>query len=83
MDEPTRKGPERCSFCGRTPAVHHRVFTGTHASICEQCVTTCADMLAETGSRYVAGHYGQPGYGRVVVTASGRRYEALPVVDVA
>jgi ATP-dependent Clp protease ATP-binding subunit ClpX len=49
MDEPTRKGPERCSFCGRTPAVHHRVFTGTHASICEQCVTTCADMLAETG----------------------------------
>jgi glyoxylase-like metal-dependent hydrolase (beta-lactamase superfamily II) len=41
------------------------------------------DMLAETASPYVAGHYAQPGYGRVVVTAGGRRYEALPVIDVA
>jgi len=49
MDESTRLKPERCSFCGRAPAVHHRIFTGTSASICEQCVTNCAEMLAETG----------------------------------
>ncbi len=37
------------------------------------------DMLAESGVPYLAGHYSQPGYGRVVVTSAGRSYEALPV----
>jgi glyoxylase-like metal-dependent hydrolase (beta-lactamase superfamily II) len=40
------------------------------------------DMLAETGVPYVAGHYVSPGHGRVVVTAEGRRYEALPVTEI-
>ncbi|HEY5683930.1 MAG TPA: MBL fold metallo-hydrolase [Acidimicrobiia bacterium] len=41
------------------------------------------DMLADSGVPYVAGHYVHPGYGRVVVTAEGRRYEALPVTEIA
>ncbi len=40
------------------------------------------DMLAESGTAYLAGHYPQPGYGRVVVTSAGRSYEALPVQQV-
>lgn len=40
------------------------------------------DMLAESGTPYVAGHYEQPGYGKVIVTSEGRRYEALPVEQV-
>jgi ATP-dependent Clp protease ATP-binding subunit ClpX len=40
--------PERCSLCGRVPAVHHRVFTGTSGAICETCVQTCVEMLSES-----------------------------------
>lgn len=39
------------------------------------------DMVAESGVPFAAGHYPQPGYGRVVVTAEGRRYEALAVTE--
>ena len=37
------------------------------------------DDLAASGIPFAAGHYDQPGYGRVVVTSVGRQYEALPV----
>lgn len=33
------------------------------------------DELAASGDQFVAGHYGQPGVGRIVDTADGRRYE--------
>jgi ATP-dependent Clp protease ATP-binding subunit ClpX len=42
---------ERCSFCGRVPAVQQRLFTGTQASICEACVAACADMMTESDER--------------------------------
>ncbi len=38
------------------------------------------DDLAASGTPFLAGHYDEPGYGRVVVTADGRDYQALPVV---
>ena len=38
-------------------------------------------MLAASGTPFAAGHYAQPGYGRIVVTSEGRRYEVLPVED--
>ena len=50
-DESNRKNGERCSFCGRMPAKNHRLFTGTQASICENCVSACSDMMAETEER--------------------------------
>lgn len=37
------------------------------------------EMLADASTPFAAGHYAQPGYGRIVVTAAGRKYEALPV----
>ena len=40
------------------------------------------DMLAETGVAFAAGHYEHPGYGRIIVTSEGRRYEALPVQQI-
>jgi ATP-dependent Clp protease ATP-binding subunit ClpX len=46
-DDSSRPKTERCSFCGRAPATHQRLFSGNNASICEQCVTVCADMLVE------------------------------------
>ena len=50
-DESNRKNGERCSFCGRMPAKNHRLFTGTQASICENCVSDCSDMMAEAEER--------------------------------
>jgi glyoxylase-like metal-dependent hydrolase (beta-lactamase superfamily II) len=41
------------------------------------------DLMAESGTPYIAGHYADPGYGRVVVTADGRQYEALPVQELS
>jgi len=38
---------EKCSFCGRTPATNQRLFSGSSAAICEQCVHVCSEMLAE------------------------------------
>jgi len=40
------------------------------------------DSLADSGTPFVAGHYEHPGYGRIVVTSGGRRYEALPVQQI-
>lgn len=37
------------------------------------------DELASSGTPFVAGHYEEPGFGRVVDTDQGRRYQALPV----
>ena len=47
-DDVSQPTQERCSFCGRTPATHQRLFSGTSAAICEQCVHVCADMLTDT-----------------------------------
>lgn len=40
------------------------------------------DELASRGTPFAAGHYRQPGYGRVTVTPQGRSYEALPVTQI-
>jgi len=37
------------------------------------------DDLAASGEAFLAGHYDQPGYGRIVEGADGRMYEPLPV----
>lgn len=43
--------------------------------------TELFDELARSGARFAAGHYGWPGFGRVVETADGRRYQRLDVED--
>jgi ATP-dependent Clp protease ATP-binding subunit ClpX len=46
-DDKRPSGQDRCSFCGRYPARTQRLFTGAQASICETCVSACADMMVE------------------------------------
>ncbi len=36
-------------------------------------------MIVAAGTPFAASHYAQPGYGRIVATSEGRRYEVLPV----
>ncbi len=50
QDQPPAEN-DRCSFCGRVPARKERLFTGTHASICETCIAACSEMMAETEDR--------------------------------
>ena len=39
------------------------------------------DEVTASGTPFLAGHHPQPGFGRIVSTSDGRRYEALPVLD--
>ena len=51
----------------------------------EEAVQTRTRFLADmtdSGTPFLTGHFDQPGYGRIVVTADGRRYEGLPVQPV-
>ena len=50
QDQPPTE-TDRCSFCGRVPARKERLFTGTHASICETCIAACSEMMSETEDR--------------------------------
>jgi ATP-dependent Clp protease ATP-binding subunit ClpX len=36
---------QRCSFCGRGTDQAGRLFSGTDAVICEQCITVCKEVL--------------------------------------
>ncbi len=36
---------DRCSFCGREPAKARKMFSGLGALICDECVTTCYELL--------------------------------------
>ncbi len=47
-----------------------------------QTRTRFIDDMAGSGTPFLTGHFDQPGYGRLVATAGGRRYEALPVLTV-
>ena len=38
--------------------------------------------MAISGTPFLAGHYEAPGYGRIIATQVGQRYEALPVTRV-
>lgn len=44
---PTPKGIPKCSFCGRSSLEVKRIFTGLEASICEDCIKLCHDLLFE------------------------------------
>ena len=44
---PTPKGVPRCSFCGRSSLQVKRIFTGLEASICEDCIKLCYDLIFE------------------------------------
>jgi alanine dehydrogenase len=35
-----------CSFCGQEPAEGSDLIAGPHVFICDECIATCADMLA-------------------------------------
>jgi hypothetical protein len=44
---PERRGPIRCSFCGRREPQVRRVLAGPGVYICNECVYGCVEMLNE------------------------------------
>jgi ribosomal protein L37AE/L43A len=44
---PDRRGPVRCSFCGKQEAQVRRILAGPGIYICNQCVYLCEEMLKE------------------------------------
>ena len=44
-----RRGPARCSFCGKGEAQVRRLVAGPGIYICDQCVYLCEEVLKEEG----------------------------------
>jgi len=44
---PDRRGPTRCSFCGKTEPQVRRIVAGPDVYICNECVYLCLEMLSE------------------------------------
>jgi ribosomal protein L37AE/L43A len=44
---PERRGPVRCSFCGKQPSDVRRIVAGPGIYICDQCVYLCEEILKE------------------------------------
>lgn len=40
----------RCSFCGKSEAMVHKLIEGPGVFICDECVGLCHDLIVETGS---------------------------------
>ncbi len=44
---PDRRGPTRCSFCGKTEQQVRRIVSGPGIYICNGCVYLCLEVLNE------------------------------------
>ncbi|MGN1421393.1 MAG: ATP-dependent Clp protease ATP-binding subunit ClpX [Eubacterium sp.] len=46
----SRKVVARCSFCGKSESMVHKLIEGPGVFICDECVALCYDLIAETSS---------------------------------
>jgi ClpX C4-type zinc finger protein len=44
---PERRGPTRCSFCGKEEPQVRRIVAGPGVYICNECVYLCVEVLTE------------------------------------
>ncbi|MDE6469731.1 MAG: ATP-dependent Clp protease ATP-binding subunit ClpX [Eubacterium sp.] len=46
----SRSNIARCSFCGKSEAMVHKLIEGPGVYICDECVGLCHDLIVETGA---------------------------------
>lgn len=46
----SRKAVARCSFCGKSESMVHKLIEGPGVFICDECVALCHDLIAETSA---------------------------------
>lgn len=46
----SRNTVARCSFCGKSEAMVHKLIEGPGVFICDECVSLCSDLINETSS---------------------------------
>lgn len=44
----SRGNVARCSFCGKSEAMVHKLIEGPGVYICDECVSLCHDLITET-----------------------------------
>ena len=49
-DDSTRNTVARCSFCGKSEAMVHKLIEGPGVFICDECVSLCFDLIGEVPS---------------------------------
>lgn len=51
-DDSTRNTVARCSFCGKSEAMVHKLIEGPGVFICDECVSLCLELIDEVPSRH-------------------------------
>ncbi|MDD6727730.1 MAG: ATP-dependent Clp protease ATP-binding subunit ClpX [Eubacteriales bacterium] len=46
----SRKAIARCSFCGKSESMVHKLIEGPGVFICDECVSLCHDLIEETSA---------------------------------
>lgn len=49
-DDSTRNAIARCSFCGKSEAMVHKLIEGPGVFICDECVSLCLELIDEVPS---------------------------------
>ncbi len=49
-DDSTRNTVARCSFCGKSEAMVHKLIEGPGVFICDECVSLCLDLIEDVPS---------------------------------
>lgn len=45
----SRNSIARCSFCGKSEAMVHKIIEGPGVFICDECVSLCNELISDTG----------------------------------
>ena len=49
--DPKREQPLRCSFCGKGHDDVRKLIASPTASICDECIKLCAELIADDATR--------------------------------
>ncbi|HBA93303.1 MAG TPA: ATP-dependent Clp protease ATP-binding subunit ClpX, partial [Ruminococcaceae bacterium] len=47
-DDSKVNGVARCSFCGKSESMVHKLIEGPGVFICDECVALCNDLISES-----------------------------------
>ncbi len=53
-DDSRKNNIARCSFCGKSEALVHKLIEGPNAYICDECVELCKNLIAESNVKAIS-----------------------------
>ena len=56
----TTRDVPRCTFCGKTEHQVRKLVAGPNASICDECIALCVDIISEERVKDRRGQFAEP-----------------------